>query len=108
MSCIILNFNLLYQTRDTLDKSSTKEKLSDDDIQTVQTATETLQTHIEDNQSASLEELGAWEKEFTQVINPVMSKLYQTGPSQEMPTDMPPHTEMPNFEDNGPTIDEVD
>ena len=100
--------NLLYQTRDTLDKSSTKEKLSDDDIQTVQTATETLQTHIEDNQSASLEELGEWEKEFTQVINPVMSKLYQTGPSQEMPTDMPPHTEMPNFEDNGPTIDEVD
>lgn len=96
--------NLLYQTRDTLDKNSTKDKLSADDIQSVQTATETLQNHIGDNQSASLEELGKWEKEFTQVVNPIMSKLYQTGPSQEMP----PHTEMPNFEDNGPTIDEVD
>ena len=88
--------NYAYSLKTTLDDQSVKQKLSADDLSTVETAVKDLQTWLDANGSAEVEEYESKQKELQQTCAPIMSKMYseqQSGPTQ------------PN---KGPTVEEVD
>ena len=108
----------VYNLKNTISDEKLKDKLSDEDKQTVETLIEETTTWMEqENNDVSKEEYEAKQKDIEEVVNPIMQKLYQDG-EQGMPGGMPggmPDMSgmpggMPNEETNsgGPTIEEVD
>ena len=107
---------LLFQTKTAVENDKIKEKLSDDDIQSVKSTITEYETWYNDNQDASVEEYNSKRDKFNTVIQPVLSKLYgdMSGgmPGMAQGMDMPDMSNMPdmaNVDDNiEPTIDEID
>ena len=74
---------LLYQTKQAVDKQEVQAKLSSEDKEVVSSAVQRLQEHIDnDYDNASMEDLNSWENEFNTSVQPVMTKLYQQQPSE--------------------------
>jgi len=104
---------LLFQTKTAVENDKIKEKLSDDDIQSVKSTITEYETWYNDNPNASVEEYNSKRDEFNTVVQPVMSKLYGNMPGgagmpdmSNMPGGMP---DMAKENDNTePTIDEID
>ena len=102
---------LLFQTKTAVENDKIKEKLSDDDIQSVKSTITEYETWYNDNPNASVEEYNSKRDEFNTVVQPVMSKLYNgmSGGAGGMPGGMPDMSNMPKENDNTePTIDEID
>ena len=103
---------LLFQTKTAVENDKIKEKLSDDDIQSVKSIIDEYETWYNDNPDSSVEEYNSKRDKFNTVVQPVMSKLYGDMPSG-MPgmaqgMGMPDMSNMPKEEDNTePTIDEI-
>ena len=110
----------VYNLKNTISDEKLKDKLSDEDKQTVETLIEETTTWMEqENTDVSKEEYEAKQKDIEEVVNPIMQKLYQDGEQgmpggmpdmSGMPGGMPDMSGMPNEETNsgGPTIEEVD
>ena len=111
---------LLFQTKTAVENDKIKEKLSDDDIQSVKSTITEYETWYNDNPDASVEEYNSKRDKFNTVVQPVMSKLYDgmsggmSGMAQGM--DMPDMSNMPGGmpdmekenDNTEPTIDEID
>lgn len=108
----------VYNLKNTISDEKLKDKLSDEDKQTVETLIEETTTWMEqENNDVSKEEYEAKQKDIEDVVNPIMQKLYQDGEpgmSGGMPGGMPDMSGMPGGMPNedtnsgGPTIEEVD
>jgi len=97
---------LMYQTKQAVDKQEVQAKLSSEDKEVVSSAVQRLQEHIDnDYDNASMEDLNSWENEFNTSVQPVMTKLYQQQPSEPSAHF---NTDNINTTDNGPTIEEID
>ena len=113
---------LLFQTKTAVENDKIKEKLSDDDVQSVKSTISEYETWYNDNPDASVEEYNSKRDKFNTVVQPVMSKLYgdmsgnMPGMAQGMGmpdmSNMPGGAGMPDMakkDDNTePTIDEID
>ena len=86
--------NYAYSLKTTLDDQSVKQKLSADDLSTVETAVKELQTWLDANGSAEVEEYESKQKELQQKCSPIMSKMYSEGNASQS--------------QKGPTVEEVD
>ena len=96
--------SIIYQTKSSIDKEEVKEKLSDEEIQTLTDLVVDNEKWLEENSEATTEELNSQKDLFNTTVQPIMSKLYQN-PSGGMPEGMPEENsdEMPDT--SGPTID---
>ncbi|CAI5719169.1 unnamed protein product [Peronospora destructor] len=56
-----------------------EDKIDEDDKDTVLTAVQDAMDWLEDNQEADKEDYEAKQKEVEKIVNPIMSKVYQTG-----------------------------
>jgi L1 cell adhesion molecule like protein len=111
---------LLFQTKTAVENDKIKEKLNDDDVQSVKSSITEYETWYNDNSDASVEDYNSKRDEFNTVVQPVMSKLYgdMSGGMPDMSNmpDMPDMSnmpggmpDMPKENDNTePTIDEID
>ena len=99
--------SIIYQTKSSIDKEEVKEKLSDEEIQTLTDLVVDNEKWLEENSEATTEELNSQKDLFNTTVQPIMSKLYQN-PTGGMPEGMSEEKsgEMPDT--SGPTIDEVD
>tara|TARA_Y100000817_G_scaffold309123_1_gene297807 strand:- start:1092 stop:3029 length:1938 start_codon:yes stop_codon:yes gene_type:complete len=102
--------NMLFQTKSTIEK--TEDKLSDDEKELLLKTISDNNTWLE-NEEHSTEEYHQKKKEFTEMIEPYMKKLYeQSADGSPMNMDMDPmnstHMDKDTSKDKGPTIDEVD
>jgi L1 cell adhesion molecule like protein len=89
--------NYAYSLRTSLDDESIKSKLSDEDKQAVEQAIKELQTWLDSNGAAEVEEYESKQKELEKKCTPIMSKIY----SQGQQSGSQPSTK-------GPTVEEVD
>ena len=103
----------IYQTKSVLDNENIKEKLSEEDIQTINDIISENETWLNDNES--MDDAQPYKdkmNEFNTTVQPIMSKLYpkeggmpgEGGMPEGMPEGMPGQGGMPE----GPTLDEVD
>ena len=110
----------IYQTKSVLDNENIKEKLSEEDIQTINDIISENETWLNDNES--MDDAQPYKdkmNEFNTTVQPIMSKLYPKedssmpgqggmpeGGMPDMPG-MPGEGGMPDMPE-GPTLDEVD
>jgi heat shock 70kDa protein 1/6/8 len=92
-----------YHTKSTVDEDKIKEKLSEEDVETVKKAASDAIDWLDANREASKEEYEDRKKELESITNPIFAKMYQTAQEGE---DMPPDTSAPSSD--GPTVQEVD
>ena len=82
----------IYQVKNSLTEE-VKKKLEEDEIKLIEDETENALNWLDDNQKVELEELKSFEKEFKEKVQPVMSKIHQSGASEEssgtQPSGMP-------------------
>ena len=99
-----------YGISNTMD--SVKDKLSDEDRTALENAKSETSKWLDENMEASKEEFEQKRKELENIVNPIMTKIYQSAPPQDgaMPpgAEMPPEAETPTQPDDGPIIEEVD
>jgi len=89
--------NYAYSLRTSLDDESIKTKLSDEDKQAVEQAIKELQTWLDSNSAAEVEEYESKQKELEKKCAPIMAKIYSQGQQQgSQPSN------------KGPTVEEVD
>ena len=89
--------NYAYSLRTSLDDESIKSKLADEDKQAVEQAIKELQTWLDSNGAAEVEEYESKQKELEKKCAPIMSKIYSQGQqSGSQPSN------------KGPTVEEVD
>ncbi|EGD83115.1 Hsc70-4 [Salpingoeca rosetta] len=100
-----------FNLKSTVDDEKFKDKISDDDKNTIKAKCDEVLAWLDSNPSAEKDEIDHQQKELEGVANPIMSKLYaEGGVPGGMPGGMPnqggpaPSTD----ETTGPTIDEVD
>ena len=74
--------NYLFTTKNTLDDNNIKDKISDDDKNSIINKCDELLQWLDNNDNASKDEFDKKQKECEEVVNPIMSKLYPQGPSQ--------------------------
>ena len=105
--------NFAYQTKGSLDNEDIKNKLSEEDRETLTKSVEDCLGWLDDNLSAPLEELEEKEKSFQSTVSPIMTKLYQQGgapggmPDLSGMGGMP--SDVPDTQDHSqPTVEEVD
>jgi len=101
----INNFEaMIYQTKSSLDKQELKDKLSEEDLKTVNdTVSENEQWFDINRDSCTKDEIDTKMQEMQTKLSPIMSKLM---PQQDGGSGMPDMGN--NAPENGPTIDEVD
>ena len=92
------------KARNSLEQEGIKEKLSEDDINSITDKSTEIQNRLDEDPDADLETLESWMKELQDVVNPIMTQMYQGAggdPSAagKMPGDMPT---------DGPSVEEVD
>ena len=102
----------VYNLKNTVGDEKLKDKISEDDKQTVENLIEETQKWLDDNNDVSKEEYETKQKQLEEVVNPIMQKLYQDGaPNMDgmsganmggMPSSNEPTAS------SGPTIEEVD
>jgi L1 cell adhesion molecule like protein len=86
-----------------------KDKLSDDDKSTLETKANEIISWLDENPNASKDEYDTKQKDIEGVSNPIMMKLYsQNGGAGMPPGGMPDMSGMPQQNDSGPTVEEVD
>ena len=95
--------SIVYQTREIIDKDETKNKITDDEIKSVNTVIDELEGWLSNEHSS--EEYENKLKETNDIIHPVMAKLYKNG-SDKVNEPEPDLGTTPDF--NGATIDEID
>lgn len=86
-----------YNLRNTLQEEKVSSKLDPTDKDKVNASIKEVTDWLDNSQEASKEEYESRQKELEDVVNPIMSKLYQSG---EAPGATP--------DANGPTVEEVD
>ena len=105
----------LYQTKSSLDEDAIKDKISEENRNTIQDKVEELQSRMDTNMNATTEELVSWKKELEDIVNPIMTELYKdasAGVPGGMPGGLPGGMAggmpggMPTQEE--PTVEEVD
>jgi len=70
----------IYNIKNTInDEDKIKDKLSDEDKETLEEVVKTTTEWIDENSSAEKEEFDDKQKEVEQTVNPIMSKLYAAG-----------------------------
>lgn len=84
--------NYLYQVEKTMSEDTTKEKLSDEEIQSVSDEVSRLRTLLDETERPTVEQVDEWRSSLEKIYNPLTSKLYGSeqpqagdGPSQGMP-----------------------
>ena len=85
-----------YQIKNTMKEDKVKEKLSEDEVSSVNDKLEEIIKWLEDSQDCNYEQYENKRKEVEQVVNPIMSKLYE---------DSQQNTSESN---DGPVVEEVD
>jgi len=87
--------NYVYSVRSTLTEEKLKEKMSDDDKNSIENLVKTHQEWLDSHPDASGEEYESKRKEMEQVFQPIMTKIYQPNsePNQNV-----------NNEQDGPNI----
>ena len=93
----------IFQSRNSLDQEGIKEKLSEDEITSITDKSTEIQNRIDDDPEADLETLESWMKELQDVVNPIMTKMYQGAGGE--PSDSKVPEGMPTDE---PSVEEVD
>jgi L1 cell adhesion molecule like protein len=102
--------NFAFSARNTVKEEQFKDKLSDEDKNKVEKSVEDILHWIESNSDASENEFDAKHKELEQTINPIFTKMYQSGAGGSVPNvggmgaTAGPHT----GSTAGPTVEEVD
>jgi len=72
----------IYNIKNTInDEDKIKDKLSDEDKETLEEVVKTTTEWIDENSSAEKEEFDDKQKEVEKTVNPIMSKLYAAGGS---------------------------
>ena len=83
-----------FQMKSTIDEPSLKDKLSEDDKQTILNKCNEVLSWIDGNQLASKDEFEYQRNELEDICRPIMTKLHQGNNN--------------NQQSNGPTVEEVD
>ena len=65
-----------YQIKSTLDGNDIREKLSDDDRESIHEAVEEVLDWLDENQEASQDEYDHQRKQLESVVNPIMKEMY--------------------------------
>ena len=92
--------NQVYGVRNSIQEPQIKEKLSPEEIETLENTTQKIITWIDDNPHADLSQYEQKQGELDSVTGPIMQKLYASNS---------PQTSTPSFNgDVDPTIEEVD
>ena len=103
--------NYLYSVKNSMNDEKLKDKLSEEDRNTLDQLLEQEIKWLDDNQLAEKEEFEHHKKEAEQVIMPIMTKLYQSA-APEGQGGMPDMSQMPDMDGNNansePHIEEVD
>ena len=94
-----------YSIKNSLNDANIKSKLSESDINTVETKVKEVLDWLESNENAEVEEFEAMKKELEQVTNPIMTKMYQDGAGA---AGMAPNANAGADANMGPQVDEVD
>ena len=108
--------NYIYSIKNSVNDESLKDKLDETDKQTMLDKSNEMNTWLDANQSASVEEYEAKKKELEGVCMPIMSKLYsqntEGGAPGGMPGGMPGSVPTPetssSVPEEAPSIEEVD
>merc|ERR1739845_124765 len=75
--------NYIYSIRNTLNEEKLKEKLSDEDKNSIEDLVKTNQEWLDSHPDASVDEYESKMKEMEQVFQPIMSKFYQANNGQQ-------------------------
>uniref|UniRef100_A0A6C0D026 Uncharacterized protein n=1 Tax=viral metagenome TaxID=1070528 RepID=A0A6C0D026_9ZZZZ len=94
---------IVYQTREIINKDETKNKITDDEIKSVNTVINELEEWLSNEYSS--EEYDNKLKETNDIIHPLMGKLYKND-TEKVDEPEPDLGTTPDF--NGATIDEID
>lgn len=92
--------NYIYSVRSTLTEEKLKEKMSDDDKNSIENLVKTHQEWLDSHPDASGEEFESKRKEMEQVFQPIMTKIY----SEPGPNSNPNPPQDMNNEQDGPNI----
>jgi heat shock protein 1/8 len=97
----------LYNVRSVVEKDTTKEKLSEEEMTQLTEALDTAQKQFDETENPTTEDMESWRKALEEVYNPLVTKLYQgeapegqsppTGGMPNMPGGMPDMSGMPNM-----------
>ena len=87
----------VYMVKSMVDKEELKDKLSEEEKETLKNKSEEIQSKLDENSNASIEDLDTWKKELENVVNPITTRL--AGNSNE---------EQPQENISEPTVNEVD
>ena len=93
--------SVVYGARDSLNNDQIKSKLSEEDVARVEEVVKAAEEFLESEQTMTAEQYDAKTKELTDVISPIMTKMYQDGQGQ------PPQQE-PQDSSSGVVVEEVD
>ena len=94
--------NIIYQTKSTIDKKEIREKLSEEDLNTLTDIIKEHEEWLNDNNNSTKEIYNNKRDELNTTVQPIMSKLYPNG-SENNESD---NNESENNKE--PTIDEID
>ncbi len=102
-----------YQVKSSLDEDKVKEVIDSEELESALTKINETLDWLDVHPEEDLEVYQDKKKELEGVINPIMTKLYQSGggePAGTMPTGSMPTGSMPTGDDpqSGPTVEEVD
>ncbi len=81
--------NYLYTSKNTLDDNNVKDNISDEDKNTISNKCNDVLQWLDTNDNATKEEYEQKQSECEQVINPIMSKLYQQQSQENSSTEKP-------------------
>ncbi|KYR00848.1 heat shock protein [Tieghemostelium lacteum] len=100
--------NYTYQVKNSIKDEKLAGKISEDDKSTVEKACDDTLKWIDGNQTATKDEFDHKMKSLEEIVNPIMTKLYQQGGGMPggMPTDMPTGGGSPPKKSG--TVDELD
>lgn len=100
----------LFNVKQTLDNQSLAEKLSEEDKSSLETMVKNSLDWLDTHPSEDAETYESRQKECENVVNPIMTKLYQSagGQSPDMPGPDLGSMGGNTPSDNGPTVEEVD
>ena len=93
----------IFQCKNSLEQENIKDKLSEDETNDISDKSEEIQNRLDDNQDADLETLESWMKELQDVVNPIMTRMYQGSGGTPSDSKVPE-----GMSSDGPSVEEVD
>jgi L1 cell adhesion molecule like protein len=94
----------LYNARNTLREEKVKEKLGTEDIDAVEKVVADGLAWLDENREADADEVKAKQKEWEEIIRPVLMKLYEAAGAPSSAEGAPAGAEA----ETGPRVEEVD